>query len=266
MFLFLSKLLPLFIYPLGFACWLMVVAWVMVWKSPKRAATIIAIALAALLLASNGWVSDWLARSLEWQNIVEEKNLPTAEAIVVLGGGIKSAEAPRPWVDFSEGGDRIIYGSRLYLEKKAPLLVLSGGRISWQGDGKGASESKDMAGIAQFIGVPPSAILEDPSSLNTYENAVNVRQILEERGIKRVLLVTSAIHMSRSLLVFQHQGINVIPAPTDFLTTKSTFAKKKTSWQAIVLKLMPDAARLAKTTKALKEYLGIEIYRLRGWL
>lgn len=265
MFLFLSKLLPLFIYPLGLACLLMAIALVMLWKSPKRAARVIAIALAVLMLGSNGWLSGWLVRSLEWQNIPGAE-LPTAEAIVVLGGGIKSGESPRPWVDFSEGGDRIIHGARLYLDNKAPLLILSGGRIDWKGDGKGVSESKDMAEIAEFVGVPRSAIIEDPTSLNTYQNAVNVRKILEERGIERVLLVTSAMHMPRSLLVFQHQGIDVIPAPTDFTTTKSTFVRKEISWESIVLKSMPDTARLERTTKVLKEYIGMGIYRLRGWL
>jgi hypothetical protein len=38
------------------------------------------------------------------------------------------------------------------------------------------------------------------------------------------------------------------------------------SFQAIILNLLPDSDRLDKTTKALKEYIGTAIYRLRGWL
>ena len=77
-----------------------------------------------------------------------------------------------------------------------------------------------MAEILQALGVPSSAILQDPTSLNTYQNAVNVRKIIQERGIRRVLLVTSAMHMPRSLLIFKKLGIDAIATPTDFLSSQ----------------------------------------------
>ena len=263
MFLFLSKLLPLFLYPLGLACVLMVVALVMSWRSPRWVPVPIALALIVLLLGSNSWVANSLVRSLEWQQI-PEKELPTADAIVVLGGATKSAFPPRPAVDLSEEGDRVLYGAQLYREGKAPLVIASGGRVDWRGGGP--SESGDMAEVLETLGVPTSAILQDPSSLNTYQNAVNVRQIMKERGIQRVLLVTSAMHMPRSLLIFQRQGIEAIPAPTDFLVTKQEIEEPNNSPQATLLSLLPDADRLQNTTRVLKEYIGTVVYRLRGWL
>jgi uncharacterized SAM-binding protein YcdF (DUF218 family) len=116
------------------------------------------------------------------------------------------------------------------------------------------------------MGVPASAIIQESDSFNTYENAVNVRKILETRGIRRVLLVTSAMHMPRSLLIFKHQGIAAIPAPTDFLITDNDLQELQSSPQAILLNLLPDAERLHKFTRALKEYVGLLVYRLRGWL
>ncbi|HEY9296971.1 MAG TPA: YdcF family protein [Phormidium sp.] len=108
-------------------------------------------------------------------------------------------------------------------------------------------------------------MLEDPTSLNTHENAVNVRKILDSQGIeRRVLLVTSAIHMPRSLAIFKRQGINAIAAPTDFITIEQE--PEEITWQGTLLNIIPDAGRLAYTTRALKEYVGILIYRLRGWL
>jgi uncharacterized SAM-binding protein YcdF (DUF218 family) len=263
MFLFLSKLLPLFLYPLGLACVLMVVALVMSWRSPRWVPVPIALALIVLLLGSNSWVANSLVRSLEWQQI-PEKELPTADAIVVLGGATKSAFPPRPAVDLSEEGDRVLYGAQLYREGKAPLVIASGGRVDWRGGGP--SESGDMAEVLETLGVPTSAILQDPSSLNTYQNAVNVRQIMKERGIQRVLLVTSAMHMPRSLRIFQRQGIEAIPAPTDFLVTKQEIEEPNNSPQATLLSLLPDADRLQNTTRVLKEYIGTVVYRLRGWL
>lgn len=242
----------------------MVVGLITFWKQPKWAARAFALALTILLLASNTWVSQWLVRSLEWQHLPPTE-FPLAEAIVILGGGIKPARSPRPWVELGEAGNRIIYGSHLYRQGKAPLLILSGGRVEWRGGGR--PESTDMAEIAQAMGVPASAILEDPDSLNTYQNAVNVRKILDGKGLKgAILLVTSALHMPRSLLIFQHQGIKTIPAPTDFTVTQEDIAASQGSWQAALLNLLPDSYHLQQSGKAIKEYIGLAVYRLRGWL
>lgn len=263
MFLYLSKILPIFLYPLGMVTVLMIIAMIALWKRPRLAAASIALALAILLLSSSTLVTNWLLRSLEWQNIPLGE-LPKAEAIVVLGGATKPQFPPRPWIDVSEEGDRILHGAQLYKQGKAPWLVMSGGRISWQGGGP--AESTDMAEIAKAMGVPASAILQDPTSLNTYENAVNVRQVLNPKGIRRILLVTSAMHMPRSRLIFQRQGFEVIPAPTDFQITDNPPEESPPSLQAALLNALPDAERLRLTTRAIKEYIGIVIYRLRGWL
>lgn len=260
---FLSKLLPLFIYPLGLSCVLMGLALLLIWRRRSRwAVGSIALALTVLLVASNGWFAGWLLRSLEWQ-YMPTRPLAKAEAIVVLGGGTKPALLPRPGVDLGDGGDRIFYGSQLYREGNAPLLVLSGGRISWRGGG--AAESEDMATIAEFVGVPRSAMLQDTNSLNTHENAVNVKQILSARGINRILLVTSATHMPRSVLIFKHEGFEVFPAPTDFQATREE-ADQGVTLEGVLLNLIPDIGRLQQVTLAIKEYLGLAIYRLRGWL
>jgi uncharacterized SAM-binding protein YcdF (DUF218 family) len=201
-------------------------------------------------------VNNFLIRSLEWQNIPTE--IPTADAIVVLGGATKPPLPPRPMADVNEQGDRLLYAVKLYQQKKAPLIIAAGGRIKWMGGGQ--SESADMAELLELMGVPESAIIQEPDSLNTYQNAVNVKKILVARGIKKVLLVTSAFHMPRSLLIFQHLEIEAIAAPTDFLETEGE------NPSFFVFDILPDPERLTTTTKALKEYLGLVIYRLRGWL
>ncbi|NES83431.1 MAG: YdcF family protein [Moorea sp. SIO2B7] len=262
-FVFLSKLLPLFFYPLGLACVLLIFALLLWWKNSRWLPIPVALALLLLLLGGNGWLTNSLVRSLEWQNIPAAE-MPTAEAIVLLGGATKSAYLPRPMVDVKESGDRVLYAAKLYRDQKAPLIIASGGRVKWQGGEK--AESADMAQLLEMMGVPHSAIIQEPNSLNTYQNAVNVRQILEKRGIKRVLLVTSAMHMPRSLLIFKRQGIEAIPAPTDFLVSEQEIEQTNNSKEAIILNILPNADRLATTTKALKEYIGTVVYRLRGWL
>lgn len=264
MFLFLSKLLPLLIYPLGLACVLLVVALVFIKRRPRWATAAIALALALLLVSSNNWVATGVMRSLEWryQNTL---NLPEAEAIVVLGGSIKPQFPPRPWIDVAEEGDRVLHGARLYLAGKAPLLVFSGGRITW-GEGQSRSEAEDMAELAAALGVPSSAMLIEPDSLNTFENATYTQVLLADRDIERILLVTSAMHMPRALAIFKKQGFEAIPAPTDFHIAPDPQNLGQNTWQGRTLNLMPQTENLHYLTRALKEYLGIGIYWLKGWL
>lgn len=275
MSLFLSKLLPIFVYPLGLSSLLMVVALiVLAWnkkRSPKPSAAkqaitlyrkkrlavvLLSVALGILILSSNSLVSNWLLRSLEWQYLPSE-NIPQAEAIVVLGGGTRPRIAPRPWYEVNEAGDRVLYGSWLYKQGKAPLIIVTGGRADWYGEG-GNPESEDMAAIAQFVGVPASAIVQEPNSFNTRDNAVNTRQILVKRGINKILLVTSALHMPRSMEIFRKLDIEAIAAPTDFLTVQNSNSK---GW-GMLLDLLPNADALKNTTSAIKEYIGLFVNQL----
>lgn len=258
MFLFLSKLLPLFVYPLGLSCLLLGAALLVVRKRPRLATVATALALAVLFVGGNRWVALRLARSLEWRNIAVA--LQPAEAIVVLGGGLEPALPPRRWVELREPGTRILYAAKLYREGKAPLVIVSGG-VARRGV---APEAANMAEILKFAGVPESAIVRETNSLNTYENAVYVREILVSRGIHRILLVTSAIHMPRALLVFEHQGIEVLPAPADFIATAQDIEESNDSLEAIAINLVPDAVSMEWSSRAIKEYLGLAVYHLTG--
>lgn len=261
-FLFLSKLLPLFIYPLGLTCLLLLLALIIWWKKPAWTPIPIVLALGVLILSSNTWSSSLMVRSLERQ-YVPHGEIPTAEAIVVLGGATKSAIFPRPMVDLAEEGDRLVYAAKLYQQHKAPLIIVTGGRIKWLGSG--IPEAKDMAYLLQMMGVSSRAIIQEPNALNTYENAVYVREILDELNIKQVLLVTSALHMPRAIKVFRHLGIDAIAAPTDFLSGDD-FTLSDGGFKANLLKAIPDVDRLKNFTKALREYIGTVVYSLKGWL
>ncbi|WP_366918592.1 YdcF family protein [Acaryochloris sp. IP29b_bin.148] len=260
MFLFLSKLLPLLIYPVGLSMVLLMVAIALFWKRPKAAAVCVGLALGVLFFGANAWVGDGLLYSLEHQYPPLTQN-SSAEAIVVLGGCTRSAHPPRPWIELSEEGDRVVYAAKLYRDGKAPTVILAGGRIFWQGGGK--SEAADMAELIQTMGVPQSAILLEPDSLNTYENAINVQQVLEKNKIAGpLLLVTSARHMPRSMAIFEKLGLSVIAAPTDFQVTD---VNENDGVLGFILRLLPDVKALDDTTMALKEWIGLATYRLRGW-
>lgn len=264
MFLFLSKLLPLFVYPLGLTSLLLLVGLILAWKRPDLALFPMGISLFILLIASNAWVSSLLMQSLEWQQISEEE-LPKAEAILLLGGSTRVPAPPRQTIEITEAGDRVLYAAHLYKAGKAPLIIATGGRIAWLKN-PSSSEADSMKNLLVEIGVPASAIIEETQAVNTYENALYTKEILEQRGIKKSLLVTSASHMPRSLRVFQKQGIDVIPAPTDFLVTQVDWEHLQSTPQATVLNLLPSADHLKQTTQAIKEYIGMVVYWLKGWI
>ncbi len=262
---FLSKLLPLFVYPIGLSSLLMAVGLLWLWRYPRRATVAIALALSILFITSNPLVSNWLVSTLEGRYLPPNP-MPTADAIVVLGGATEPALAPRPWVEVREQGDRILYAAHLYSQKRAPKLILSGGRISWRGGSSDPSEADDMKEFATAMAVPDSAIILEGESLNTRQNAVNIQKILTAQSLQSVLLVTSAIHMPRAVAIFNKIGIQVIPAPTDYLVPSELNQSLKATWQGQLLTLLPEAESVSRFTQAMKEYVGFAIYRLRGWV
>ena len=262
-FLFLSKLLPLFVYPLGLSCILLLVALWLCFKRSRWTFAPIALAFIILVTASNVGISNRLVASLERQYL-PQPDLPQAEAIVILGGATRNNEPPRILPDMSDRGDRLLYGAKLYKDGLAPKIVLTGGRIEWFGGD--SSEAESMATILELMGIPRSAMILESKSLNTHENAVFTKEILKREDIDRVLLVTSAAHMPRSLAIFRKQGINAIAAPADFLVSDRNLIEAGASSQSRILSLIPKSDSLDLTTQAIKEYIGTIIYRLRGWL
>jgi uncharacterized SAM-binding protein YcdF (DUF218 family) len=259
MFLFLSKLLPLLFYPLGLTIVLSIIGlFLFKRRRPKRASTLVILAIGLLYISSTELVAHALTRSLESQNLPIA--IAAADAIVVLGGVTKPPQIPRQLPEVSEAGDRVIYAAKLYKDGKAPKIILSGGRVTWKDET--GSESSDMATLLDLFGIPRSAMLEDPTSLNTRQNAVNVKQIVDREQFHKLILVTSATHMPRSLMIFRHLGMDVSPAPTDFYTTD---ADQRATPQGRLLSLLPDVEYLFLTTRSLKEYVGLLVYRLRGW-
>jgi uncharacterized SAM-binding protein YcdF (DUF218 family) len=263
MFLFLSKLIPLFFYPMGAACILLTVSLGLWWINSKWTPATIGAALIILFLSGNVWVSHWLAQSLEWQYIVKTE-LPTTDAIVVLGGATRSHAYPRPDVDFTDAGDRVWYGANLYHAGKAPKIIVSGGSITWQGSGD--PEADNLIKLLVKMGVPAADIIREPNSFNTRDNGVYVQKILKAQNFNSILLVTSAMHMPRSMAIFKRLGINAIAAPTDYRISQLEVDQPNRQTESVILSFIPNEDAFAMTTQAIREYIGIFVYRLRGWL
>jgi len=263
-FVFLSKFLPPLVYPLGIAILLLVVALIL-YRKPRLRGWLIGLALAVLLISSNRWVAMALTRLLEWQYL-PPSTLPHTQAIVLLGGGTESADYPRNFPELNGAGDRVLYAARLYKQGYAPHILLSGGTIAWMGNHT-TTPADEMAEILELMDVPSDALWLQNASQNTYEDAAFSANILKEKGIRQIILVTSAAHMPRSVELFKAQGFAVIPAPTDYSVTETEW---KTAFdpnpENLFVSLLPSASNLSATTGVLKEELGLWVYRLQGWM
>lgn len=263
MFFFLSKFLPLFIYPLGLAS-LFILAAIFLYRRQSWQKASLILAFLLLWLGGNRFVAYSLARSLEWKYLPASP-IPQAQVIVVLGGGTRAQDLPRPLTEVGEGGDRVIYATYLYQINTAPNILVSGGRLP--NSEENIPDAQNMQKLLELFNVPSEAIWLESAALNTYENALYSQPILQEKGINRIILITSAIHMPRSVQIFEKMGFEVIPAPTDFEVTQSAWnLMTNASWQNWLILLIPNANNLELTTRALKEYIGILVYGWRGWL
>jgi uncharacterized SAM-binding protein YcdF (DUF218 family) len=251
----LSKLLPLLLYPLGLG---------------------LSLALAGLLgrrrrwgpwLGAGGLGLIWLfampltSRQLIWG--LEERAaalvpapIPQADAVVVLGGGLRPPLPPRAGVEVAEGGDRLLTGVQLLRQLRAPLLVTSGGQVSFTDNDPAPPEALWARDLAEQLGVPPDRILLNPGSRNTTEEARDIGELGRRRGWRRILLVTSAYHLPRSLASFERRsGLEIIPVACDFqLPERSRFGRPTAA--SLAMDLLPSAQALELSTVAVKEHLG----------
>jgi uncharacterized SAM-binding protein YcdF (DUF218 family) len=213
-----------------------------------RHAWILPVALVvAIVVCSTPAFAQWLRHGLtEPYQAREASSYPVADAIVVLGGGwMPDTEdvLDNPTVD--DAYTRLGFGRRLYVAGRAPRILLSGGE----------GEAQRMAARLALQGIPPARMWIEGHSRDTHENAVNSARILHAAGVRRVLLVTSAIHMGRAVASFRKQGVEVIPAPAMPLPHRD----RPTSF------LHGRRMVLMRSANYLHEYLGQWVYRLRGW-
>ena len=214
--------------------------------------------IALLLFFGNALVAKFLLGSLEDDYpYLEPGACPRADAIVVLGGGVTYPPAPaRKSIEVGDGFDRLLHGMRLLRAERAPLLVLSGRGMPLAVELE-MTEAARMRSLALEYKVDPALLLLEERSRNTYENALYTRELQQQRGLERILLVTSALHMRRAAAAFRTQGLKVIPAPTDIRVGRGRFS---------LAEFLPTPGGLLYSTMAMEEYIGMLAYRLKGWI
>jgi uncharacterized SAM-binding protein YcdF (DUF218 family) len=253
----LAKILAALLLPLDLSLALLALGLLLRLAGRRRAALSAAASGGALLwLASTPAVSGALVRRMEGKSPpVAVADSPQADVIVVLGGAVASKLPPRLTTELADASDRVLHAARLYRAGKAPVVLVSGGRLEWSA--ASVPESQEIAALLVEWGVPKAAIVEERDSATTRQNAVGTARILAERRLRKVLLVTSALHMPRALAAFRRAGVDAIPTPTDFTAVEAGFTP---------FSLLPDAGALQGTTAAVHEEIGLAYYGLRGWI
>ena len=257
MSLFLDKIIPLFVYPVGFAI-LTGLASLFAFALGRRRRAVVWIVAGTLYLwlAATPIVALALVSSLEEQYpIVKVEELPRADVAIVLGGVSFPSQALNPYADMKAGADRILHTARLFKSGKVGRILISSGQPIVQEDAK--SEAEVIEGFLNEFGIDSANIVLESDSRNTRENAINSLAIMQKNGFSSALLVTSALHMPRAAAVFRQAGVNFSPVSID--TLSSSLARRS------VFAFLPNSKALDISTQAIKEWIGLLVYRLRGW-
>lgn len=242
----LNKIIIAVVSPLGTALLLGVLALVAAGLKQRK----IAVWLGAFAIL---WIYLWSTPVMSYrlQSWLEEdyppvkmQAVPKADAIVVLGGGMRPPTRSRPSFDLGSAADRVWHALRLYAADKAPLIILSGGHES---SVSLTSEAEAMGWWLVEAGIPTEAILLEGQSRTTAENAAFTAPLLKEKKIKRVLLVTSATHMRRARAFFEAEGLEIIPAATDHEAEPPPPG---------IRAFLPHTERLDDSAKAFKEVVA----------
>ena len=213
---------------------------------------VFAAAFVLLYAQSAPAIVDALTAPLERYPPLSLDHLPAADAIVVLGAG-RYREAPEYGRDSTseQSLERLQYAADV--EKASGLpLVISGGSVQGEPD----AEAAIMADVLRGTFGIKTEIVTETRSRNTAENALYTKELLEAHGWHRVLLVTHAHHMPRSVAMFEQVGVAVIPAPLRFDTRPDDGPMVVGDW-------LPSAKSMYQFREACHEYVGLVWYRVR---
>ena len=212
---------------------------------------LIAAATVMLLLVSTPFLPERLLSGLEnAYSPIPENELPHADWIVVLGGGASGGEK-RPPADRLGASSlyRIAEGVRLARSLPDAVLITSGGVFS-----RGSGSGELMAQTAASWGVDPHQIIVHDKPLNTQEEALAVSR--RAKTGDSIILVTSAFHMPRAVLLFEKHGMQVIPAPAGRMVDPDR-PEKHIGHQ------LPQSGYIEFAERALWEHLGMLWARIR---
>jgi uncharacterized SAM-binding protein YcdF (DUF218 family) len=208
-------------------------------RRPRLARICLILGLGTLWLLLTPAVSDSLARLAEHFRPLDLRSAAGAQAIVILGGGGQRALAP----EYGGPGadpvllERLAYGAYIAHKTGLPILV-TGFHIE-------AHAMHDT--LARNFDIESRWV--DDQSYDTFENARNSVRMLQADGVRRIVLVTGAMHMWRSVHEFTAAGIELVPAPVGMLEERDSG----------VSRYIPNTEALMRGSTAINELLGEQV-------
>ena len=241
MLFILRKLIESLLFPIGFSCLLVLAGLIL------RRRLLAFAGVTVLLVLSTRLVGMSLLRPLE--NTYPPKTIaaaPQADAIVALSGDvIRGVNAAG--LQWGDGANRYFTAYNLAVNGKARWLVFTAADSDYPAR---RTQGELMRDEAIRGGVNPQTILLTHRVLTTDDEA---REVSQMPGIHSILLVTSAEHMPRAVLLFRAHGFDVSPFPTDQRTTRK---------QTVALDFLPTTRGLRESDDAIREYYGLAIYKM----
>ncbi|MCL9683407.1 YdcF family protein [Legionella maioricensis] len=194
-----------------------------------------------LMVISTGWLPRYITSKLETQYPIVQQIDPKIKWVVVLSGGQNQLEGMPANVRLSSASiKRLVEGVRIFRALPQAKLVLSGGGTSGE-----QPEALLLAQLAKWFSIPEQDVVLELKSINTADQARELVSIVHKQPF---YLVTSAIHMPRSIALCQQQGLHPIAAPTDYTFFWSTEDKGKM--------IIPNTYNLSYFSIAMHEILG----------
>jgi uncharacterized SAM-binding protein YcdF (DUF218 family) len=246
MFFILKKIVTLLLMPMSLCLGVLGVGILLLWVRRRIGTAKIMLTLGVLVLAALSFsaVANQIIKPLElwYPPLIDTGSLKDVKWVVVLGGGhISNAELPPNAQIFNSSLSRIVEGIRIHRAMPGSKLILSGGAVF-----DPVPEAVTMAAVARMLGVSPDDMVLESQSKDTGQQAQFVQGIIQN---DRCILVTSAVHMPRAMLVFEQKGLRPIPAPTEF----GDWMRKENSPN----QFFPRAVEIRKVEAAFHEYLGL---------
>jgi len=226
------------------------------WRRGKRpsearfACGLTVTSLVVLYLASTPLVARWVAESLERQNPpVDPVTMPVADAIVVLGGSMYATVGPdgTTLLYARHASDRFETAMQVFSAGRAPIIAFGGGGTGVPGT---PTEGEWNRARAIARGVPADRAIAGPVALYTSDESEGIARVLRERGVKRIILCSSAVHLPRARMNYQKLGFEVTPLPSDFATRG---AAEDWSWALLI----PRGMALSQVDAGVKEWMGL---------
>lgn len=199
-------------------------------------------------------VAHLAAGCLEWRYPPLPQRPESAEAIVVLGGGVQWPAPDAQEVRLTDSALRRCYRAVELYRQGPPCPVIVSGGVAHE-DRPGGPEGEALRRCLLIMGIPAEDIVVEDRSRNTFENAVEVQRLLAARRIERSLLVTDGTHLCRAVRCFQKQGAKVIPAGAHYHAGY---------FRPTIFNFVPRAEAARTNQEVWHEVLGLAWYWWRG--